>query len=92
MYRIHVAQAIWMQVGATEGGKPRSMSGRLSLHVVARPPDARRRDLDNTLKALQDALAESLGFDDSQIDELTVVRGEQVAGGQVVVTIRQLGE
>lgn len=32
----------------------------------------RRRDLDNTLKVLQDSLAAALGFNDSQITELHV--------------------
>lgn len=37
-------------------------------------PDRRRRDLDNTLKLMLDAIAHALGFDDGNIDELHVYR------------------
>lgn len=48
---------------------------RLFLGINAFPPDNRRRDLDNLLKATQDSL-QYAGFykDDSQIDSLSVVR------------------
>lgn len=36
---------------------------------------SRSRDLDNALKASQDAIAKALGFDDKRIDLLTVARG-----------------
>ena len=61
---------------------------RLSVSIALYPPDKRRRDLDNTLKSLLDALtAASVWADDSQIDELTVTRREVAKGGWAVVTI-----
>lgn len=51
---------------------------RLSILVVLRPPDKRKRDLDNFCgKALLDALMKAGIFqDDSQIDCLTMIRGK----------------
>lgn len=64
------------------------LRGHLSVHVIACPPDRRRRDLDNLQKALLDALQHGGAYiDDSQIDRLEVERGPVVAGGKVIVTI-----
>lgn len=50
---------------------------RLTVALVAYPPDRRARDLDNILKAALDALQHAQAFDDdSQIDRLIVDRGE----------------
>lgn len=48
---------------------------RLRVTVTAYMPDKRRRDLDNVLKSLLDALG-TIGIyeDDSQIDDLRVIR------------------
>jgi crossover junction endodeoxyribonuclease RusA len=69
---------------------PRASFGdaRLSVGIVACPPDRRRRDLDNVLKALLDALVHAdVIADDSQIDRLAVERGPVVQGGSVRVLI-----
>lgn len=67
-------------------------TGRLGVTVVARPPDRRRRDLDNICKALLDALAHAGVYkDDSQIDDLRVIRDLPSKGGSVDVEIRTLG-
>lgn len=42
-------------------------AGDLALHVRAYPPDDQRRDADNLLKLLVDAVALGAGFDDSRI-------------------------
>ena len=65
---------------------------RLSVQIDAFPPDRRKRDLDNILKPLLDAL-ESAGMfnDDSQIDTLSITRKEVLKGGAVTVTIETLG-
>lgn len=48
---------------------------RLSVHIQAYPPDKRKRDLDNVLKALLDALQHAgIYTDDSQIDRLSISR------------------
>lgn len=52
-------------------------NARLVVTVVAYPPDRRKRDLDNILKAALDALSHARAYeDDSQIDRLIVERGE----------------
>lgn len=65
------------------------LKGRLRVSVTAFPPDRRRRDLDNILKALLDALGHvGLYLDDSQIDRLEVVRTG--LGGVVVVKVEEI--
>lgn len=71
-YRVEVAKACQEYVGAF------GEEARLSVLVVLRPPDRRKRDLDNFCgKALLDSLMKAGIFaDDSQIDCLTMVRGK----------------
>ncbi|UYV11912.1 MAG: RusA family crossover junction endodeoxyribonuclease [Phycisphaera sp.] len=71
----------------------RRFDGRVAVRIVVHPPDRRRRDLDNVLKALLDALAQPGGAyrDDAQIDELEALRGEVVKGGLVLVTVEGIG-
>ena len=73
---------------------PRIPAGSLvRMDVEAWMPDRRRRDLDNTLKATQDALAHAgVLSDDAQIDDLRVARkrdssGRLMLGGMLVVRI-----
>jgi len=74
--------------GAVLGRISGAMAGRLSVDIRVFPPDRRRRDLDNTLKALADALQHAgVYLDDSQIDRLTVSRWPVTPPGKVVVTI-----
>lgn len=48
---------------------------RLRVELSVTPPDNRRRDLDNLLKAVLDGLGFAGVYDDdSQIDELLVIR------------------
>ena len=56
-----------------------------------RPPDNRRRDIDNVQKALLDALQHGGAYaDDSQIVRLSIEKGPPVAGGRSLVRIRCL--
>lgn len=65
--------------------------GRIALAMDAFPPDRRRRDLDNTLKAVCDSLAHAGAYeDDSQIDLLTVRRCQVVPGGRLAVRLAEL--
>ena len=66
-YRAEVAHAI------IKAGSPSFGTERLSVSIRAYQPDLRRRDIDNILKSLLDAL-ESAGLfdDDEQIDHLAV--------------------
>ena len=69
----------------------RRQLGRLSLAVEAFPPDQRRRDLDNLLKALLDGLQHAgVVVDDAQFDALSIRRMQPVAGGMVLVRIGEL--
>ncbi len=52
-----------------------NLSGRLAIKIIAEPPDKRRRDLDNILKAPLDALTHAgLLIDDEQFDEVNIMR------------------
>lgn len=70
-----------------------ALRGRLGIRLTAHPPDNRRRDLDNTLKGLLDALGHAQVIeDDSAIDELTIVRGPVRPQGVMQIELRELGE
>lgn len=65
------------------------IGGPLKVELLAHPPDRRRRDLDNLQKALLDAVvAAGVIEDDSNIDDLRVIRGPVFPGGKVEVVIR----
>jgi crossover junction endodeoxyribonuclease RusA len=71
----------------------KAMTGRLAVHMVAHPPDKRRRDLDNLVKGAQDSLTHGGAWlDDSQIDWLLVERGHVVKDGALRVTIRAMSD
>lgn len=70
------------------GKRPAALKGNVRAVIAAFPPDKRRRDLDNILKGLMDALTHSgVYYDDSQVKELTVRMMEPVAGGRVEVMV-----
>jgi len=86
-YREVVAVAVLEQHGS---GDP--LTGRLSMTIRAYPPDRRRRDLDNLLKAILDSLehAGSVYKNDAQIDHLSIHRCGVEKPGRVEVSIRQI--
>jgi crossover junction endodeoxyribonuclease RusA len=64
--------------------------GRLAMFASLYPPNRRKFDCDNRIKALQDALQYAGVFDDDeQIDALAVFREEIVPGGMCKVLIVQ---
>ena len=66
----------------------RMPAGRLRVVIDAYPPDRRRRDLDNLLKAALDALVHGGAIeDDSLIDDLRIRRGEVRQGGELRILI-----
>ena len=72
-------------------GLPKTMTGRLSVDVVATVPDKRKRDIDNLHKALLDSLAGVGVFsNDEQIDDLRIRRAGVAKPGGVVVTITEI--
>ena len=67
------------------------LAGPVAVYVDVFPPDRRRRDLDNTQKALLDALQHGGAYeDDSQIALLHIERRDVVKDGKVVVRIERL--
>ncbi len=67
------------------------MEGRLSVKIDMHPPDARRRDVDNVLKPLLDALQHGGAFrDDSQIDKLTIERMQPIKYGYTTIEIEAI--
>lgn len=78
-----------------EQGRPvQPLSGRLRLEVHAYPPDARKRDLSNLTKCLEDSLVRAgVMVDDSQIDQLYLERRPKDAPfGRVEVLVLPLPE
>jgi len=75
-------------------GQQIRVEGRLSVSIDAFPPDRRRRDLDNVLKALLDAMQHAgIYEDDANIDRLLIERmAVQPKNGQVIVTIETIEE
>lgn len=83
-YRADVLQA------TRHCGLGAALQGRLRVRIVATMPDRRKRDLDNLLKPLLDALTHaSIWVDDGQIDELSIKRGVIKPGGRAIVVIEE---
>lgn len=57
----------------------------LQLFIEVYPPDKRKRDLDNIIKVLQDAIFDGLHLDDSMVTTLAVTRKEMIKHGKVIV-------
>lgn len=71
----------------------RTLHGRLKVTIIATMPDRRKRDLDNILKSLLDAMDHAGVFDDDeQIDQLHVFRSVVEKPGNVAVSIEELPE
>ena len=67
--------------------------GGLSISIDVYPPDARRRDLDNILKSLLDALQHAGCYDDdSLLARIEIARMGQFQGGKVVVRLSEIGK
>ena len=68
----------------------RPLVGPLALEIDVHPPDRRRRDLDNTLKALLDAMEHGGAYhDDSQIVRLLIEKKQPKPGGCVIVRLEE---
>lgn len=71
---------------AAQGVRP--LRGPLAVSIELFPPDRRRRDVDNVMKSLLDALAHGGAYhDDSQVAWLTIQRRGVVPGGKVRVRL-----
>lgn len=86
VYQIEFRAALARQVRRFE-----PMAGRVGYRVRFMPPDNRRRDLSNLLKALEDNLTKcQVWVDDSQVDDGHFTRGPVVKGGRVEIEIWQI--
>lgn len=66
-----------------------TLTGPVQVKVEVYPPDRRRRDIDNVLKALLDAIEKGGAYrDDSQIVRLVAEKHRPVEGGRAIVRIR----
>ncbi len=75
----------------TQGVFGTMLNGRLRISLRLNPPDRRRRDIDNSCKAVIDALTSAkLWRDDSQIDVLIVKRGPVYQGGIVWCNVARI--
>ena len=64
---------------------------RLSITILACPPDRRRRDLDNTQKVIFDSLQNAgIYDDDEQIDFFSIERKEVEKPGKVILKIERI--
>lgn len=87
-YRKAVADQVLVQRVPRDGSH-----GRLAVEITAYAPDRRARDLDNLPKGILDSLKHAgVIRDDSDIDRLTIRRGEVKKCGHVGVSIIDLGK
>ena len=92
-FKAALRKEIMEQLGVFE-----AITEPMDCEVTLYMPDRRRRDLDNYMKALLDALSPDpkedwagLWEDDSLVDQLFIYRGEVVKGGLVVMEINPSG-
>lgn len=80
---------VWAEARAA--GFQRAPDGALHVEIVIATPDARRRDVDNMIKATLDALALALDFDDARVAAVVArrVRGD---APRTVVTIQRAAD
>ncbi len=68
-----------------------TLSCRIGVSIVLHYPDNRRRDLDNSLKGLFDAMTHAgVWKDDSQIDKLHILRAEPEKPGKLIARVWEI--
>ena len=88
-YRADVEAEVEQQLAAL-GVLPLEHS--LNVTVVVHMPDKRKRDIDNYMKSLLDALTKAgVWEDDSLVDQLIIYRGARVYGGGIRLAINDAG-
>ena len=86
-YYVAAAVALQQQGFRKWDGTPE----RVEVTIEIQAPDRRRRDIENFVKPAIDAVVKAgLIDDDSQIDDLRIIRGPQYAGGRVWVTVTEM--
>lgn len=85
LYKTAVAEIV------SESGTPKLGDARLKVTLIVRPRSKRIFDIDNLAKSVLDSLCEAGVYDDdSQVDDLHIMRGEPVKGGKAVVMIEPI--
>lgn len=70
---------------------PKPLAGRISMEIELWKPDRRKRDMDNPLKCLFDALTYAqVWVDDEQVDCLLMHKRGVEAPGKTVITLREI--
>jgi crossover junction endodeoxyribonuclease RusA len=71
--------------------KGHRLEGLLSVRIDYHPPDRRKRDIDNIIKPILDALQHAGLFeDDFQVKKITATRHDVISGGSCVITVAEL--
>lgn len=71
----------------------RKFRGRIDIEIRLKMPDKRRRDIDNTLKAIFDIMTHAhIWDDDEQVDRLLVIRDGFAPGGLALLVIKEIGD
>ena len=85
-------ETVMMLVRAQSCGPAPMLMGPLDFAMAVYPPDHRRHDSDNLLKAVQDALEHAMVYDDdSQLARKFIESCAPVEGGKVIVTVGKRG-
>ncbi len=86
-YRYTVAEHVWEQLGS-----PPKLAGRLAMTVRIFPRNqGQKQDIDNGLKSLLDSLEYAQVYkNDSQIDQLLLIRGRRLMQGRVDIEIKTI--
>ena len=86
-YRDTLLKDVLEQVGTIK-----AISCKVRVEIIVWPPDKRRRDLDNVLKSLFDAITHAgIWEDDCLIDQMFVYRGQVVEGGRIYIKVTEAG-
>lgn len=68
------------------------ISGHVNVSITLNPPTLASYDVDGRPKGILDALtAAGFWLDDSQVQRMTVQKGEKVKGGNVMVRVEVIG-
>ena len=86
--RAYKTECCWLM---TAERVPKLDSGKFEVLIHAYPPDRRKRDLDNILKPVLDALGEYGAItDDSDVDLISIGRIEVRKGGLIAVSVNKM--
>lgn len=90
-YRTLTPKARAYREAASKYQHSRPMTRRIAILIEATMPDRRRRDIDNILKPILDAITHAdIWVDDEQIDKLTITRIGVESPGCVDIYITEI--